>query len=66
MSYDETAGWLALVLGDLCVVVNFASHPVAFELPEGNWRVLLSSIAIRHPAAAQLAAYETRIHIQSL
>ncbi len=65
VSCDEASGWLALVVGDLCVAVNFASKPVALTLPDGNWRVLLTSR--EHPLdASQLAPYETRIHIQSL
>ena len=65
VSYDEGAPWLCFVLGDLCVAVNFASQPVSFALPEGNWRLLLTSSA-QSPASGQLAQYETRIHIQSL
>ena len=62
---DEGAPWLCFVLGDLCVAVNFASQSVTFALPDGNWRLLLTSSA-QSPATAQLAAYETRIHIQNL
>jgi maltooligosyltrehalose trehalohydrolase len=65
VSYDEAASWLSFVLGDLCVAVNFASQPVPFALPKGNWRMLLTS-SEKSPSATQLAAYETRIHIQSL
>jgi maltooligosyltrehalose trehalohydrolase len=65
VSYDEAAPWLSFVLGDLCVVVNFASQPVPCALPQGNWRLLLSS-SDQSPRAAQLAAYETQIHIQRL
>jgi maltooligosyltrehalose trehalohydrolase len=65
VSYDEAAPWLWLVLGDLCVAVNFASQPVPFAMPKGNWRMLLSS-SDQSPSATQLAAYETQIHIQSL
>ena len=65
VSYDEAASWLCFVLGDLCVAVNFATQPVSCTLPKGNWRLLLSS-SDTSPSATQLAAYETRIHIQSL
>jgi maltooligosyltrehalose trehalohydrolase len=65
VSYDEAASWLSFVLGDLCVAVNFASQPVPFALPKGNWRMLLTS-SEKSPSATQLAAYETQIHIQSL
>jgi pullulanase/glycogen debranching enzyme len=65
VSYDETAAWLCFVLADLCVAINFASQAVAFTLPKGNWRPLLTSSA-HSTTPAQLAAFETRIHIQSL
>jgi maltooligosyltrehalose trehalohydrolase len=60
VSYDEAAPWLCFVPGDLCVAVNFASQPVPFALPEGNWRILLSS-SEQSPSATQLAPYETQI-----
>jgi maltooligosyltrehalose trehalohydrolase len=65
VSFEESAPWLSFILGDLCVAVNFASQPVSFALPQGNWRLLLTSNG-QSPHAAQLAAYETQIHIQSL
>jgi len=60
VSYGEAAPWLSFVLGDLCVAVNFASQPVPFVLPKGNWRMLLSS-SDQAPSATRLAAYETQI-----
>ena len=65
VSYDESAPWLSLILGDLCVAVNFAAQPVSFALPQGNWRLLLTSTG-QSLHAAQLAAYETQIHIQGV
>jgi maltooligosyltrehalose trehalohydrolase len=65
VSYDETSRWLAYVLGEVCIAVNFASNRVAVALPAGNWRVLLTSSA-ETPEPSHLAPYETRIHIQSL
>ncbi len=64
VSYEETSSWLAFILGDLCVAVNFASRPASFALPEGNWRVLLTSND-QAPDSSQLGPYETRIHMRS-
>jgi len=65
VSCDAAAGWLAFVLGDLCVAVNFGAHAIPFTLSAGTWRVLLSSIK-ESPGAGELGPYETRIHICSL
>ncbi len=64
VSYDESESWLYWVMGERCVAVNFAAGPVPLPLPEGNWRMLLSSTD-GSPKAAQLGPYETRILARS-
>jgi maltooligosyltrehalose trehalohydrolase len=61
VSYDAAARWLWFVRGDLCVVVNFAARPASIALPEGTWRLLLSS-ASGQSIDGPLADYETRIY----
>lgn len=61
VSYDADAGWLWFVRGDLCVVVNFAAQPATIALPQGSWKLLLTSIP-QASAATALAPHEARIY----
>jgi maltooligosyltrehalose trehalohydrolase len=61
VSYGAAQRWLWFVRGDLCVMVNFAAQPNTIALPEGNWRLLLTSVA-GNSISGTLAEYETRIY----
>jgi maltooligosyltrehalose trehalohydrolase len=61
VSYDAAQRWLWFVRGDLCVVINFAAQPATIPLPEGDWRLLLTSVP-GDSAGGTLAEYATRIY----
>jgi maltooligosyltrehalose trehalohydrolase len=61
VSYDAAQRWLWFVRGDLCVVVNFAAQSATIPMPEGDWRLLLTSIE-EDSSPGTLAGYATRIY----
>jgi maltooligosyltrehalose trehalohydrolase len=57
VNFDEKAGWLTLLHGDIFAVLDFAGKTPAIPRPDGNWRRELSS----HPETAG-RAWQTQVY----
>jgi maltooligosyltrehalose trehalohydrolase len=61
---DAAALWLWFIRGDLCVAVNFSAKHNPLVLPQGDWRLLLSSVA-GESSGSNWAPHETRVYARS-